>query len=100
MSTLTRILLKRAFNKANGPESNQQERKEGKKEEKKLSILMFLYRRLQRQFLNGKKRLPRESYSLASRDGQGRVLPRAEVVSIVFINLGRYILAFTSYEEV
>ena len=35
-------------NKSNGPESNQQERKEGKEEgeKKKLSILMFLYLRL------------------------------------------------------
>ena len=41
---------------------------------------MFLYRR----------RLQSESYSLASRGGQRRAHPRAEVMSIVFINLGRY----------
>ena len=35
MSTLTRILLNRAFNKSNGPESNHQERKEGKEEGEK-----------------------------------------------------------------
>ena len=33
-----------------------------------------------------------ESYSLAGSDGQQRVHPRAEVISIVFINPGRYIL--------
>ena len=35
MSTLTRILLNCAFNKSNGPENNQQERKEGKEEGEK-----------------------------------------------------------------
>ena len=35
MSTLARILLNSAFNKSNGPESNQQEQKEGKEEGKK-----------------------------------------------------------------
>ena len=48
MSTLTKILLNRALNKSNGPESNEKERDEGKEEgekAKKLSILIFLYRR-------------------------------------------------------
>ena len=35
MSTLTRILQNRAFNKSNGPEINEQERKEGKEEGEK-----------------------------------------------------------------
>ena len=51
---------------------------------------MFLYRRLWREVLNDKKPLLSESLSLASRDGQQRVHPRAEVISIVFINSGRY----------
>ena len=34
-SSLTRILLNRAFTKSNAPESNQQERKEGKEEGEK-----------------------------------------------------------------
>ena len=45
---------------------------------------MFLYRRLQRYLFNDKKRLLNERYSLASRDGQRRAFPRAEVISIVF----------------
>ena len=34
---------------------------------------------------------------LASHDGQRRALPLAEVISIVFINLGRYITKGTKY---
>ena len=43
MRTLTRILLKSAFNRSDGPESNtKQERKEGKGLRKKqLNILIF-----------------------------------------------------------
>ena len=41
MSALTRILLNRAFNKSNGPESNQQERKEGKEEGEKTKTEHF-----------------------------------------------------------
>ena len=42
------MLLNRALNKSNGPESNEKERMEGKEEgeKKPLRILMFLYRRL------------------------------------------------------
>ena len=43
-----------------------------------------------RDFLNDKKPLLSESNSLASSDGQQRVHPRAEVISIVFINPARY----------
>ena len=46
---------------------------------------MFLYRR----------HVPRKSYSLASRDGQPRALPRTEVISIVFINLSKYISKYS-----
>ena len=48
ISTLTKILLNHALDKSNGPEKNEKEREEGKEEgeKKKLSILMFLYRRL------------------------------------------------------
>ena len=48
ISTLTKILLNRALNESNGPESKEREREEGKEEgeKKKLSILMFLYRRV------------------------------------------------------
>ena len=79
MSTFARIPLNCAFNKPNKPKSNQQERKGGKEEgeKKKLSILMFFY------IADFRER----SYSLASLDGQRRVLPRAEVISIVFIKL-------------
>ena len=81
MSTLTRTLLKRAFNRFNGRESNERGQKESKEEgEKKVSILLFLYRRP----------LLSESYSLACRDGQRKPHLRAEVISIVFINLNRY----------
>ena len=46
--TLTKILLNSALNKSNGPEGNKKEREESKEEgeKKKLSIRMFLYRRL------------------------------------------------------
>ena len=40
---------------------------------------------------NDKKPLLRESYSLAGRDGQQIAHPRAELISIVFINPGRFI---------
>ena len=35
ISTLTKILLNRALNKSNGPESNEKEREEGKEEGEK-----------------------------------------------------------------
>ena len=43
MSSLTRILLNRTFNRSTGPETNEQERKEGKEEREKteLGILIF-----------------------------------------------------------
>ena len=87
-STLTKILLNWALNQSNWPESKEKEREEGKEEgerKKKLSILMFLYRRL---------------YSLASLDGQQGVHPRDEVISIVFINPARYIDTITYMKSV
>ena len=46
MSTLTRILQNRTFNKSNGPKINEQERKEGKEErerEKKKTELSYVF---------------------------------------------------------
>ena len=45
MSTLTRILLNRAFSKSNGPESNEQERKElkAKKRERKKAEHSYVF---------------------------------------------------------
>ena len=43
MSTLTRILLNRAFNKSNRPEINEQERKEGKEEGEKRNEHSYVF---------------------------------------------------------
>ena len=43
MSTLTRILLNRAFNKSNGPESNEKEREEGKEEGEKKTEHSYVF---------------------------------------------------------
>ena len=47
-STLTGILLHRAFNKSNRPESNKQEREEGKEEEADRAFLCFYVADLRR----------------------------------------------------
>ena len=94
MSTLTRILPNHAFDKSNGPESNQQERKEGKEkgEEKTEHSYVSISPTLETKNVCQEKVSP-----LASHDGQRRALPLAEVISIVFINLGRYITKGTKY---
>ena len=43
MSTLTGILLNRAFNKSNGPERNKQEQKEGKEEGEKKTEHSYVF---------------------------------------------------------
>ena len=84
-------MLNRALNKSNGPESNEKEREEGKEEgEKKKIEYSYVFISSTLEFLNDKKSLLSESYLLASRDGQQRAHPQAEVISIVFINSGRY----------
>ena len=76
------------LNKSNGPKSNEKEREEGKEEGEKKTEHSYVFIS---STLNNKKSLLSESYSLASRDGQQRVHLRAEVISIVFINLGRIV---------
>ena len=83
ISTLSKILLNRTLNKSNGPESNEKEREEGKEEGEK--------KKTEHSYVFISSTLLSESYSLAGRDGQQRAHPRAEVISIVFINPGRYI---------
>ena len=97
MSTLTRILLRSVpLIRPTNPKVTSRDRRKGKKRErkKKLSSLMFLYRRLQRLFLNDKRLLPRESCSLASRDRQRERSQRKEVTSFVFMNPGTYIYIY------
>ena len=55
----------------------------------RLNINVFISSTLESFSVNDKKPLLSESYSLAGRDGQQRAHPRAEVISIVFINPGR-----------
>ena len=91
-STLTEILLNWALNQSNGPESKEKEREEGKEEGEKKTEHPYVFISLTLEIvLNDKKPLLSKSYSLASLDGQQGVHPRAEVISIVFINPARYI---------
>ena len=75
-----------------GPKvTSKSERKAKKRERKKNEhFYIFISSTLEVVFERQKKFAISESYSLASRDGQRKALPRAEVTSIVFINLGRY----------
>ena len=79
MGSLTGILLNRAFNTSDGSESNMQERKEGKRGRKKLSILVFLYNRLEQL----KCRV-----SQISTNCSARALPLKPAATMRIFNLG------------
>ena len=73
--------------------TNKRERREKMRERKKTEhSFVFISPTLE---MNDKKRLPRESYSLASHGRQQRALPRAKVTSIVFINPAGLHLVFS-----
>ena len=100
-STLTTILLNRALNESNGPESDESEREEGKEEgerererEKKTEHSYVFISSTLEIVCERQKTFPGESYSVAGLDGQQRAHPRAEVISIVFINPARNIAGF------
>ena len=76
-----------------GPKvTRKSDRIEGKEEgEKKKPEHSYVFISSTLEILNDKKPLLSKSYSLANNDGQQRTYPRAEVISIVFINPGRYV---------